>query len=217
MWGWFAERLRNLEEKLRDLGGYDEDLADRIEEHGFFGPTALVERHEESENCCYDIEDVAAAFYVTLQPRLNAVKVSAGRVYQDGAELDGIGIATPKDIIAGDLQAAWHLANYVKHSDEWGPTLDWRQRPTFAVLEDLGVASIVGTDRSIARLPILKATCRLTDEGWLADGVHAVVSRCRSGGNDLLQRIQDDFAAFTGDIEVARQRNVAKLKAESTA
>jgi hypothetical protein len=62
-WTWFADRFRVLEAALSDAGGFDENLADPIENpYGFVESEEVVERHFLTEGICVEMEDVVGAF-----------------------------------------------------------------------------------------------------------------------------------------------------------
>lgn len=216
MWEWFAERCRTLEAKLVELGGFNEHLAEQIETYGFFGRTEDFERFDETETLMFELESLAGAFFVTLQPRLNAVKVAARAVYQNAAGEDGLQIAVPPNVpVPSDFETAWQVANFVKHNDEWGATLNVPQRRAFAVLCHLDVASEADGERSLARWPLIEGACALADDHVLASALTAIVARCQAAGREILTAIQADFAPLAADVEAVREANKPRLRVRS--
>lgn len=216
MWEWFAERCRQLELRLHELGGFDEHFAEQLENYGYMGTIEEFERFDETEALMFDLDALAGAFFVTLQPRLNAVKVAAKAVYQAAAEEDGLQVTVPKPLpVPTDFDTAWEVANFVKHNDEWGPTLERRQQPTFAALCRLGVASDNQGQRHLDRWPLIMAACALAGETSLAPAIGAIVTRCQTGGREIMAATQRDFAAHAAAVEAVRQANKPRLRIRS--
>ncbi len=217
-WGWFAERIHALELSLAELGGFDEQLAQAVEStYGWLGPKEVFEQHEKTEELCAELEALTAAFFVTLQPRLNAVKVAAKRVYEVATSLDELHVADATGPAwPPTLESAWQIANYVKHSDEWTSDLDKRQLRCFEALVSLGVAQIVDGQREFDRWPLISAACALSGETWLQPAVGAIVQQCVTACRDVVQSIQADFAQIANDVEAVRIRNIPTLRVRTT-
>jgi hypothetical protein len=211
-WDWFAERLRVVETSLQEAGGFDEQLADEMESEGcYFGPTEVVERFDRTGAMCADLDALTGAFFVTIQPRLNAVKLAAERIYQVAIDVDGLTVGPKKIAMPADYEAAWEIANYVKHNDEWDDTLDRRQQRAFDVLCRLGVGATAKGQRRLVRWPLIMAACALSGETSLAPAVGTIVARCRAACQEITDAIQADFAPIAAEVEAVRQANIPRL------
>ena len=209
-WDWFAERAASLETDLEANGGFDERIAEQLEATGtVFGLAEPIERHMQADELCSQIEEVAMAFSVTLQTRLNAFRVAAVRVYEKARSDDLLTVHVPSkwELFPTDLRAIWHVANFVKHSDEWGTELDKQQRATFEALVELGVANGTHDDRHLARWPTLEALLTLSETTWLRDAIPGALKLCAARGRDIAARIQSDFAQFSDGIALARSNS----------
>jgi hypothetical protein len=217
-WGWFAERMHALELSLADLGGFDEQLAEAMESpYGWLGPKEVFEKHEKTEDLCAELEALTAAFFVTLQPRLNAVKVAAKRVYEVASSLDELRLpdaAGPAWPLT--LESAWQIANYIKHSDEWTADLDKRQLRCFEALANLGVARIVDGQREFDRCLLISVACTLSGETWLQPAIGTIVQQCVTASQEVAHSIQADFARIADDVEAVRIRNIPKWRVRAT-
>lgn len=216
LWAWFAERCRVLEAELIELGGFDEGMAEQLEYGGLFGRVEDIERFERTDTLMFELESLAGAFFVTLQPRLNAIRVAAKAVYQAAASEDRLPVTVPKQLaLPTDFESAWGVANFVKHNDEWGTKLEPRQQETFAVLCRLDVASEEGGERRLARWPLIMGACALSGETELPAALGAIVTRCEAAGREIMAAVQTDFAPLASEIEAVRKANAPRLAIRS--
>ncbi|HKO53343.1 MAG TPA: hypothetical protein VJV79_36795 [Polyangiaceae bacterium] len=216
-WDWFVERTAFLEAELAAAGGFDEQLADRIEETGtFFGPAEVYERHERTEYIGWQIEEVAMAFVVTLQARLNGLRAAANAVYEKASAEDLLTIARPSKLalLPPKLKAVWDVANYVKHNDEWGAELDKPQLVTFDALRELGVASGTHNGRRLARWTTLEALLAISGESCLREAIPGTLKVSVTSGREIAARIQSDFAPLSEGVDAARAAHREEMGAQ---
>jgi hypothetical protein len=121
-------------------------------------PREVLDRHLLAESICVEMEDLVGAFFVALQPRLNAVKQAARRVYFTAANIDRLPITPSKPMVTPtDFEVTWQVANYVKHRDEWRRKLDAQQRKCFGALVALGIARVVNGRREFERWTLISS------------------------------------------------------------
>jgi hypothetical protein len=177
------------------------------------GPQEIVDRHFLTEGICVEMEDVVGAFFVALQPRLNAVKVAAKRVYFAAANIDHLRIAPPRRIVTpADFESTWQVANFVKHRDEWRDVLLDQQQECFDALVALGVAKLVNGSRELDRWTLISAACAISGETTLANAVPAIVQHCESACHDIENSIQGDFSCIATEVDALRSQNAPKRR-----
>lgn len=213
-WQWFADRFGTPETALWDAGGFDENLARQMESpYAFVGRQEDLDRHLLTERICAEMDDLVGAFFVALQPRLNAVKRAAERVYCSATTSDQLPIAPPKAMVTpAAFEHAWQLANYIKHRDEWRQTLNKGQQRCFEALVALGVATVVDGTREFDRWPLIEAACAISGEPTLAKAVLVIVQRCESACRDIENSIQTAFSEIAADVDRVRTSNVPRLR-----
>jgi hypothetical protein len=205
-WNWFIERVTSLEAELGAAGGFDERIAGQLEGTGtYFGPADVFERYERADYLSWQLEEAAIAFVVTLQTRLNALRMMASAVYERAAVEDQLPVSTPSELalFPSDLRSIWDVANYAKHSDEWGPALTKQQRPTFDGLLRIGVAVGTHDERALARFPTIEALVAISGER-LRDAIPATLELCVKGGREMTAQIQSDLAPFSDLVDSVR-------------
>jgi hypothetical protein len=212
-WNWFVERASSLESELDAVGGFDERIADQLDVVG----TAMLaaddwDRYEQADYLCWQLDEASTAFIVTLQPRLNGLRVAANAVYGRAKLEDSLPIVAPQrlELFPRQLALVWNVANYVKHRDEWGANLTEQQRRAFDALLDLGVATGTQTDRELARFPSIGALCAISDRSSLREAIAVTLELCLAHAREMAARIQSDFEPFAAALEAAR---VAKRRA----
>jgi hypothetical protein len=210
-WNWFFQRVESLEGKLHEAGGFDPKLFDTIEKvSSFFGRKEDVDRYFETVEILYDIEDCAAAFFVTLQTLLNAIKVAVKRVYTEGqSDLGQQAPIEPPGLFSDEFNNVWQISNYVKHNAEWGVQLNGRQKPSFEVLKALGTASDDLEARFATPWVVAASACSLAHCDTPSRALRAVISRCQDSRPKLEETIQRDFAPFEEEIKNARRCGAA--------
>lgn len=176
-------------------------------------PTEVADRHFQTEDICAELEELVAAFFVTLQPRLNAVKVAARRVYDRAAKIDGLDVRKPSALtFPAAFEAAWQMANYVKHCDEWEAALTPQQQRCFEALVQLGTASVAEGQRKLDRWVLVSAACALSEETTLARAVDVIVRRCKTSCDEIETAMQADFTRIATAVEAVRLENVPRLR-----
>jgi hypothetical protein len=210
-WDWFVDRVVALEQRLDALGGLDERIADQLDETGtFMGPAEVVERYDQAYELCWLLDEAATAFIVTLQPRLNALHVTARAIYEKAAVEDSLSVTVPtklETLFPAFLVNVWNVANYVKHRDEWRAELNKQQRPSFETLLSLGVAAGAHNHRALARFPTIEAVIALAGKTWLREAIPGVLALCAVAHGEMVKRIQYDFQPFATAIEARRSEN----------
>lgn len=213
MWIWFADRLNELESALIALGGYDHDLAEQIDEHGYFGPSEVFDEHMKTAEVMFDIESLTGAFFVTLAPRLNAVRVAAKRVFDDARKLDSIAVSDPQRIGNDDFNNAIAVANFIKHRDEWVGALSGQQQRTFDSLVALGVASATAAGvRNFDSWPIVCAARAIGGQTTISQAVQDIAAQCKRAGDAILDEVQRQFEPHTAALAARREANVPLRK-----
>jgi hypothetical protein len=158
---------------------------------------------------------VAAAFFVTLQPRLNSVVVAAKQIYQAAREVDCLRITeSSAQNLRVDLDAIWQVADYVKHNDEWGEKLTPLQHRCLDALVGVDVAAADAEGkRVLTRWTVLSAACALsgeTGETWLSAALAAIIQRSTEASLATERAIQTGFTKIAYAVEAVRERNAPR-------
>jgi hypothetical protein len=207
-WGVFTQRVASLEAEVASRGGFDQELQDSIDRGSVFEETDRVNRYFIVFDLLSSMEDFAAAFFVTMQTRLNAIRVATERVYERAKEEDQIPVASTHQLPAA-FWHVWHVANYVKHHDQWGAKLSPGQQQSFDVLKDLGVGieSSEPAGRFRVSWVVAESARKIADEPVLSHALIKIADLCRESSRSAQEAVQQDFAPFADQLKAVREAN----------
>jgi hypothetical protein len=220
-WGLVRTRLEALDTELGSIGGYDEELDDAVDNEtgSFFGPKEAVDKYLTMTDLMFEIEELLAGFILTLQGRLTAAKSHALKVYRASVS-DGVHLkptARALELINVDKLDVWHVANYIKHHDEWQAVLDRKARTTFDAIAMIGIAATNDGQWYVGKWPLCRAAALMTKQQSFAKAMDAMITTCRVRVNQMEEEILNDFSTVEGSLADARARNQPTIRASRDA